>query len=60
MTPDASNESSEDVAKPRTASYCTDGFEQSGLDGLAQEDALSPFQGSIDLEQGQHMPHLIC
>ncbi|PCH08372.1 Transcription factor [Penicillium occitanis (nom. inval.)] len=59
-TPDSSAELSEDVAKRRTSSHGTDAFDQLGLDGLTtQDDPLSPFQESIELDQGQHMPHFI-
>lgn len=51
-TPESSTDSSEDAtaARPRNAS-------QGQLD---RRDTLSPSQRSVDLEQGQHMPHLIC
>lgn len=59
-TPDASADSSDDAIKNRTLSYGPDGFEQSTVDALTgQDDPLSPFQGSIELEQGQHVPHFI-
>ncbi|KAE8552807.1 hypothetical protein EYB25_004186 [Talaromyces marneffei] len=59
-TPESSAELSEDVAKRRTSSYGTDAFDQLGLDGLTtQDDPLSPFQESIELDQGPHMPHFI-
>ena len=60
-TPDSPTEVSEDVAKRRTSSHGTDAFDQLGLDGLTtQDDSLSPFQESIELDQGRHMPHFIC
>lgn len=61
LTPDSPAESSDDVIKQRTMGHGLDVCEQPVLDGFtAQEDPLSPFQGSVELEQTQHMPHLIC